>query len=314
MENLCFLCLAHHTAIHKRGFRVGTRTGSAAQVHRDPTESWSPLDLASVPSCGAERRPAHRVRGHTDTSSFRVSSVSRCSQRPTPRSTRSSRRAAASRHRRQALLVLAAIAAAVPRTPRFATPARSRSPKSSSPPTRSRSSSTTSRSRSNIPPYDHRPGGPHIDGHVRQQPDQVKPHSFTLLAGIFLSDETEIDQGSVWVWPGSHLVHQQLFRDRGTDVLMQNGGHITMLRDPPPLGAPVPVLGRRGDLLAGALPSRPQHGWQPQPHHTADAVLPARLPRPRRAVGTPRSSTPSRSTPLFDRALVRGITTAWTGA
>ena len=151
----------------------------------------------------------------------------------------------------------------------------------------------------NIPSYDHRPGGPHIDGHVRQQPDQVKPHSFTLLAGIFLTDETEIDQGSVWVWPGSHLVHQQLFRDRGTDVLMQNGGHITMLRDPPPLGAPVPVLGRRGDLLAGALPSRPQHGWQPQPHHTADAVLPARLPRPRRAVGTPPSSTPSRSTPPF---------------
>jgi ectoine hydroxylase-related dioxygenase (phytanoyl-CoA dioxygenase family) len=101
----------------------------------------------------------------------------------------------------------------------------------------------------NIPPYDHRPGGPHIDGHVRQQPDDVKPYSFTLLAGIFLSDETAIDRGSVWVWPGSHLVHQQLFHDRGTDVLMQTGGHITMLCDPPPLGAPVPVFGRRGDLL-----------------------------------------------------------------
>jgi hypothetical protein len=44
-------------------------------------------------------------------------------------------------------------------------------------------------------------------------------------------------------------VHQQLFHDRGSDVLMQTGGHITMLRDPPPLGAPVPVFGRRGDLL-----------------------------------------------------------------
>ncbi|RPI07558.1 MAG: hypothetical protein EHM63_07620, partial [Actinobacteria bacterium] len=69
------------------------------------------------------------------------------------------------------------------------------------------------------------------------------------LSCILLTYETEIDQGSVWVWPGSHLVHQQLFRDRGTDVLMQDGGHITMLRDPPPLGAPVPVLGGRGDLL-----------------------------------------------------------------
>jgi ectoine hydroxylase-related dioxygenase (phytanoyl-CoA dioxygenase family) len=101
----------------------------------------------------------------------------------------------------------------------------------------------------NIPPYDHRPGGPHIDGHVRQHPGQIAPDSFTLLAGIFLSDETDIDHGSVWVWPGSHLVHQQLFRDRGTDVLMQTGGHITMLRDPPPLPEPVPVFGRRGDLL-----------------------------------------------------------------
>jgi hypothetical protein len=101
----------------------------------------------------------------------------------------------------------------------------------------------------NIPPHGHRPGGPHIDGHVRQQPDDVKPSSFTLLAGIFLSDETEIDQGSLWVWPGSHLVHQQLFHDRGTDVLMQNGGHITMLAGAPALSPAVPVLGRRGDLL-----------------------------------------------------------------
>ena len=101
----------------------------------------------------------------------------------------------------------------------------------------------------NIPPHGHRPGGPHIDGHVRQHPGQQAPHSFTLLAGIFLSDETEIDQGSVWVWPGSHLVHQQLFHDRGTDVLMTTGGHITMLDDPPVLGPPVPALGRCGDLL-----------------------------------------------------------------
>ncbi len=65
----------------------------------------------------------------------------------------------------------------------------------------------------NIPPNRHRPGGPHIDGHVRQRPDQVAPDSFTLLAGIFLSDETEADSGALWVWPGSHLVHEALFRE-----------------------------------------------------------------------------------------------------
>jgi len=101
----------------------------------------------------------------------------------------------------------------------------------------------------NIPPYDHRPGGPHIDGHVRQRPEQDAPHSFTLLAGIFVTNETGVDMGSVWVWPGSHLVHRDLFVERGTDVLMDNGGHITLLPNPPRLAAPVPVLGRRGDLL-----------------------------------------------------------------
>ncbi len=101
----------------------------------------------------------------------------------------------------------------------------------------------------NIPPYNHRPGGPHIDGHVRQHPEHDAPDSFTLLAGIFLSDETEIDAGSMWVWPGSHLVHRDVFRERGTDVLMTTGGHITMLPHAPRLGVPLPVLGRRGDLL-----------------------------------------------------------------
>ena len=102
----------------------------------------------------------------------------------------------------------------------------------------------------NIPPYDHHPGGPHIDGHGYRQPDhEPTPDSFTLLAGIFLGDETTVDRGNVWVWPGSHLVHERLFRERGTDVLMANGGHITMLDRPPPLGDPVPVRGNAGDLL-----------------------------------------------------------------
>ena len=101
----------------------------------------------------------------------------------------------------------------------------------------------------NIPPNAHRPGGPHIDGHVRQHASQTAPDSFTLLAGIFLSDETRPDSGALWVWPGSHLAHELLFRERGTDALMETGGHVTMLPSPPPLTAPEPAVGRRGDLL-----------------------------------------------------------------
>ena len=49
----------------------------------------------------------------------------------------------------------------------------------------------------NIPPYPHRPGAPHIDGH---RPDE-KIGSFTMLAAIFLTDESTPDRGNLWVWP-----------------------------------------------------------------------------------------------------------------
>jgi ectoine hydroxylase-related dioxygenase (phytanoyl-CoA dioxygenase family) len=98
----------------------------------------------------------------------------------------------------------------------------------------------------NIPRYEHRPGGPHLDGH---RPDQDRPHSFTMLAAIFLCDESAPDSGNLWVWPGSHLVHQRLFARRGSRTLLRVSGHTLSLDDPPPLGPPLPVLGRRGDLL-----------------------------------------------------------------
>jgi len=101
----------------------------------------------------------------------------------------------------------------------------------------------------NIPPFALRPGGPHIDGHVQGPTQLTVPASFTLLAGVFLTDESEVDRGNLWVWPGSHRVHEQLFRDRGPSALMGSGGHVTMLDHPPPLTRPVPVLGRPGDLL-----------------------------------------------------------------
>jgi hypothetical protein len=97
-----------------------------------------------------------------------------------------------------------------------------------------------------VPPYHHVPGGPHIDGH-RPGPDA--PASFTLLAGVFLTDELASQAGNLWVWPGSHLDHQRLFLDRGPDALKATGGHATLLHPPLSLGAPVEVKGRRGDLL-----------------------------------------------------------------
>ena len=98
----------------------------------------------------------------------------------------------------------------------------------------------------NIPPFLHKPGGPHIDGHG---PGQDPPRSFTMLAGIYLVDELDEMAGNLWVWPGSHLVHQRLFHERGTRALTGVGGHALSLDPPPQLGPRVPVMARRGDLL-----------------------------------------------------------------
>lgn len=97
----------------------------------------------------------------------------------------------------------------------------------------------------NIPPYPHRPGIPHIDGH---RPDEPVA-SFTMLAAIFLGDESQPDRGNLWVWPGSHFGHQHLFRERGVEALTAVNGHAGMLDPPVFFGAGQPLLANRGDVL-----------------------------------------------------------------
>jgi len=115
--------------------------------------------------------------------------------------------------------------------------------------------------------WDHEPGGGHIDGYGT--PGQSEPHTFTTLAAIYLGDETEPNRGNLWVWPGSHLVHERLFQERGADILMgdeSEGGHACLLDPAPDFGPGKPVLARRGDvLLAHHLLAHNQSGnmWNP---------------------------------------------------
>ncbi|HYD09633.1 MAG TPA: hypothetical protein VEA78_05970, partial [Acidimicrobiales bacterium] len=109
----------------------------------------------------------------------------------------------------------------------------------------------------NLPPLSHVPGGPHIDGFGL---GGDAPASFSVLAGIFVTDQVQGLCGQLWVWPGSHLDHARLFRERGTRVLEANGGHATLLDPPMPLGAPVPVHGERGDLLLASYFLGHNHG------------------------------------------------------
>lgn len=115
--------------------------------------------------------------------------------------------------------------------------------------------------------WDHEPGAGHVDGYGI--PGQTEPATFTMLAGIYLGDESEAGRGNLWVWPGSHLVHQELFRQRGVDVLLTDAdafGHPCLLPDPPNCGPGRPVLARRGDVvLAHYLLAHNQSGnlWSP---------------------------------------------------
>lgn len=97
-----------------------------------------------------------------------------------------------------------------------------------------------------VPPWSHRPGGPHLDG-FGLDPESVA--SFTMLAGIPLTDQRSPSSGNLWVWPGSHLVHEALFRERGPLVLQATYGHSTLLEQPVSLDPPVELLLGRGDLL-----------------------------------------------------------------
>ena len=95
----------------------------------------------------------------------------------------------------------------------------------------------------NVPPFDHLPGGPHIDGLAPTEPDG-RPGTFTLLAGIFLTEQAAEWMGNLWVWPGSHLSAAAYFREHGPDALLSSTPYPQV-----ELSEPRQVTGRAGDLL-----------------------------------------------------------------
>jgi hypothetical protein len=94
----------------------------------------------------------------------------------------------------------------------------------------------------NIPPFPHRPGRPHIDGYPPLR--NGRPGTFTMLAGVLMSDQDGQDGGNLWTWPGSHLTHARYFREHGPDAFFTAKGY-------PPVALPEPtqVSGKAGDLL-----------------------------------------------------------------
>jgi hypothetical protein len=94
----------------------------------------------------------------------------------------------------------------------------------------------------NIPPFPHRPGLHHIDGAPAEA--NGRPGTFTLLAGVLMSDQLDAEAGNLWVWPGTHRRHAEYFREHGPDAFFAAAGY-------PPIQLPEPeqIRGRAGDLL-----------------------------------------------------------------
>jgi hypothetical protein len=97
-----------------------------------------------------------------------------------------------------------------------------------------------------FPTDERRPGlpHPHLDG--MYTPDNGVPAgsilSFTMLAGIVLSDVTAPEAGNLVAWPGSHRVLEGFFRERGPKSLLDGMPRLD-------LGRPEPVLARAGDVV-----------------------------------------------------------------
>lgn len=93
----------------------------------------------------------------------------------------------------------------------------------------------------NIPKFVHKPGVPHIDANRTEPTGEPVDGTFTLLAGVMVSDQTAENSGNLWVWPGTHLTHARHFREKGVETFCAY----------PDIEVPEPVqvTGLAGDLL-----------------------------------------------------------------
>jgi hypothetical protein len=89
------------------------------------------------------------------------------------------------------------------------------------------------------------PPEPHIDGlptPFNGVPQDVLVSNFTALVGVFLGPVRSEFAGNFTVWPGSHHVLEQHFRDRGPAALISGMPRI-------PLGEPVQLMAEPGDVV-----------------------------------------------------------------
>lgn len=98
------------------------------------------------------------------------------------------------------------------------------------------------------PPFVHRPGGGHLDG-FHALTEHGGPFSFTLLAGVILSDQSHDNMGNLFVWPGSHREIAAYERTHGEGAAAQAVIASGMAQPPMIRGNPVQVHACPGDVV-----------------------------------------------------------------
>lgn len=99
-----------------------------------------------------------------------------------------------------------------------------------------------------IPSWPHRPGGPHVDDLTPIEPGG-RPGTFSMLAGVWLTDQSQQHRGNLWVWPGTHLRFGHYLAEHGADALARVD---EMSPGPYPkiqLGEPTQAVGPAGSVL-----------------------------------------------------------------
>ena len=97
-----------------------------------------------------------------------------------------------------------------------------------------------------FPSHQDPPGSPraHIDG-IYSPHNGVKKgeiSNFTALVCVLLSDLPESNAGNFTVWPGSHLKHENHFKEHGADALLAGMPAID-------IGEPSQITGKAGDIV-----------------------------------------------------------------
>jgi ectoine hydroxylase-related dioxygenase (phytanoyl-CoA dioxygenase family) len=94
----------------------------------------------------------------------------------------------------------------------------------------------------NIPHFPHRPGLPHIDGSPPES--DGRPGTSTMLVGVVMSEQRHENEGNLWVWPGSHLLHAAYFHEHGPDAFFEAADYPRVQ-----LPEPQQICGNPGDVL-----------------------------------------------------------------